>query len=71
MNFLDILDPLRLLRGIGKKCGAQVTANTIRLRPPGNLCKEVESEGSRSPGWRPQALKVPGATRNRAPVCAR
>ena len=29
----------------------------IKLRPPGNLCKEVESEGSRSPGWRPQARK--------------
>ena len=29
----------------------------IRLRPPGNLCQEVESEGSRSLRWRPQAGK--------------
>ena len=28
-----------------------------QLRPPGNLCQEFESEGSRSPGRRPQARK--------------
>jgi hypothetical protein len=61
-----------VLNGYGRTTynGLPVVYKELNLRPPGNLCKEVESDGYGSPGWRPQALKVPGATRNRAPVCA-